>query len=92
MVDTLGSVAVWAGCLLALVGAVTFIIGAFRESILWGLGVLFVPFVSLIYLILCWPTAKRPFFWQLTGIALVILGAFVLSAPLPFVHHHHHSW
>ena len=89
MVDTLGALSVWAGFLLLVVGGIWFIVTAFRESILWGLGVLFVPLVPLIFLILEWPSAKRPFFWQLWGIALVVLGAVVLSAPIPFIHTHH---
>jgi hypothetical protein len=89
MVDTLGALSIWLGFLLVLLGAVFFVIAAFRESILWGLGVLFVPFVPLVFLILEWPSAKRPFFWQLWGLALIFLGAFVLAAPLPFIHGHH---
>jgi hypothetical protein len=90
MVDAIGVLTVWAGILLMLAGGIFFIIQAFRASILWGLGVLFVPFVPLVFLILEWSTAKRPFFWQLWGIVLVLLGVFALSAELPFVHHVHH--
>lgn len=94
MMHTLGDVMVGAGGLLVLVGAIAFVVVAFRESLLWGLGVLFVPFVSLIFLIVNWNTAKRSFFWQLLGIALVFIGTTVLSAPIPFLHnhpYHHHG-
>ena len=90
MIDTLGALSVWVGLFLLVVGGIGFIFAAFREGILWGLGVLFIPFVSLIFLVLAWPEAKRPFFWQLTGVALVLIGAFALSAPLPFMDSHHH--
>jgi hypothetical protein len=90
MVDALGSFAVWGGMLLMLLGAVLFVISAFRESILWGLGVIFLPFVALVYLILDWPVAKKPFFIWLYGFAFVLAGVFLLSAPLPFIHHHHY--
>jgi hypothetical protein len=90
MVDALGVLTIWAGMLLIIVGGIFFIITAFREHILWGLGVLFVPLVPLIFLIVEWHTAKRPFFWQLWGIVLIVLGLFALSAELPFVHYHYH--
>ncbi len=74
----------WLGLVLLVIGGIWFVIAAFREGILWGLGVLFVPFVSLIFLVLGWPEAKRPFFLQLAGLGVILLAALVLSAPLPF--------
>jgi len=88
MLDALGSIAVWGGMLLMLFGGVLFILSAFREGILWGLGVIFIPFVALVYLILDWPIAKKPFFIWLYGIAFVLAGVFLLSAPIPFLHSH----
>lgn len=86
----LGAIAMFVGCGLILVGAIVFIVAAFQESILWGIGVLVFPVLQLVFLVLCWDRAKKPFFWQLYGIALVLLAVFVLEARLPFVHHHHH--
>jgi hypothetical protein len=86
MIDVLGAIAVWCGLGLLLIGGLFFIIAAFRESILWGLGVLFLPFVSLVFLILAWPRAKGPFFLQLYGVILVLIGVFALSAHLPLQH------
>jgi hypothetical protein len=88
MLDVLGAIAVWGGLLTLLVGGLMFLVAGFRTSILWGLGILFVPFVSLVFLILEWPAAKRGFFVQLYGILFVIIGAFALSAPIPFLHFH----
>lgn len=34
---------------------------AFRKSVLWGLGTLFVPFCSLVFAALHWQEAKKPF-------------------------------
>ena len=87
MVDAIGVFTVWAGFLLIVLGGILFIWRAFQTSILWGLGVLFVPFVHIIFLIAEWDRAKRPFFWQLWGVALVLVGALALSAPIPGVHH-----
>ncbi len=87
MIDVLGGIAVWAGLILMLIGGLFFIIAAFRESIFWGLGVLFLPFVSLIFLILAWPRAKGPFFLQLYGFIAILIGVLALKAHLPMVHH-----
>jgi hypothetical protein len=56
-----------AGYLLLAVGAVWFLVAAFMESILWGLGCMFIPFVGLFFLILHWNRAAKPFLLQLAG-------------------------
>ena len=84
---TLGAIAMWGGLILMLLGSLFFIIAAFRESILWGLGVLFVPFVSLVFLVLAWPRAKSSFFLQLYGFVLVLIAVLALSARLPSITH-----
>jgi hypothetical protein len=81
--ETLGVIAMWIGLILMLVGGIIFIISAFREGILWGLAVLFLPIVPLIFLILHWQRAKEGFFIQLYGLAAVLLGVFALGARLP---------
>ena len=55
------------------IGGIGLLIAAFRESILWGLGCLFLSPVSLIFLILHWRDAKNPFFLQLAGLAVLFL-------------------
>ena len=62
-------------------------ISAFRESLLWGLGVLFLPIVPLIFLIVHWHRAKGPFFIQLYGLGFVLLAVFALAARLPWHGH-----
>ena len=51
---------------------------AFRVSILWGLGCLFLPFVSLFFLITNWDKAGRPFLIGLLG-AVVLVGGVILT-------------
>jgi hypothetical protein len=93
MMEALSACVILVGLGLMLVGAVWFLIAAFQESILWGLGVLFIPLVSLAFLIVEWPAAKRPFLWQLAGFAFVIAGVTVASGHLPYERHHHiHLW
>ena len=75
----------WAGIVLLLVGGLCFLIAAFRESLLWGLGVLLLPIVPLIFLILHWQRAKGPFFLQLYGVGFVLLAVLAMSARLPLI-------
>ncbi len=69
------------GVLVVLVCNVFFIIAAFSESILWGLGVLFVPFVSIVFLVLYWDRVRKPFWVSLlVGLPMVFLGALIQAA------------
>ncbi|HEU0036975.1 MAG TPA: hypothetical protein VFQ53_40470 [Kofleriaceae bacterium] len=85
--QTLGACVMWLGLVLILLGGLFFVIAAFRESILWGLGVLFVPFVSLVFLVLNWSRAKNSFFLQLYGIGAIIVASLLLSAKFPIILH-----
>jgi hypothetical protein len=62
------------GIILALIGGIGMLIVAFRESVLWGIGCLLIPLVSLIFVISHWDEAKKPFLIQLAGVVLLILG------------------
>ena len=59
--DLLGYLLLGIGVFIALVYSIRFIIVAFQTSILWGLGCLLVPPVSLIFLFVHWKEAKLPF-------------------------------
>lgn len=69
--------------IVSLVGGIMFTIAAFRQSALWGLAVLFIPFANLVFLVKYWQEAKKSFFINLAGcgvgvvamIALVVGGA-----------------
>lgn len=66
------------GGLVILVCNLLFIVAAFSESVLWGLGVLLVPFVSVIFLLQHWESVKKPFLVSLlVGLPLMVLGAIV---------------
>lgn len=68
---------VMAGYVLALIGYLIIVIAAFRESAVWGIGVLLVPIVSLIFVALNWHVARGGFVLYLAGVGLVIAGAFL---------------
>jgi hypothetical protein len=72
MVSIIASLLVLLGLVALLVGSITFIIAAFRTSILWGLGVFLFGPVSIVYLVLHWSDAKKPFYLQLWGVGFVI--------------------
>jgi hypothetical protein len=62
------------GMVILLIGNVWIAVKAFQKGILWGLGCLIVPFVSLIFVIMHWAETKIPFIVSLAGIVLIILG------------------
>jgi len=75
--EILGLLFIFVGAVLSVVGGIWFLVVAFQESILWGLGCLLLGPVSLIFLILHWAEAKVPFLVSLGGTVLLILGLVV---------------
>ena len=76
----MGTIMVLIGGLMMLVGGIMLLVAAFQQSVLWGLGCLFVPFVSLIFVIMFWNDAKNAFLIQIAGIGVYVVGAFVIGA------------
>lgn len=70
----------FSGTALLLAGGLLLVVEAFRERILWGLGCLLVPPVSLLFTVLYWNVAKKPFFIQLLGLVLVVVASLVAPA------------
>lgn len=70
----LGLVIMIVGDLIALVGGIWILVLAFKQSVLWGLGSLFVPFVALVFVIKYWAVAKKPFLINLAGVVLIVIG------------------
>ncbi|OTG84248.1 hypothetical protein B9T33_00130 [Acinetobacter sp. ANC 5054] len=67
------------GFVIIFIGAIGFLIAAFKTSILWGLGCLLLSPISIVFLILYWQDAKNPFFLQLIGLFVVFLGSMFIS-------------
>jgi hypothetical protein len=64
-----------AGGIIMLIGAIMFLIVAFKASIWWGLGCIFLaPIVNLIFLFMHWKDARKPFFISLVGAAIYFAG------------------
>jgi hypothetical protein len=65
--------------------ALWFLFAAFEQNILWGLGCLFVPFVSLIFLIVHWKKAAQPFCISLLGVGIIVTGGVIRGATIPSI-------
>jgi hypothetical protein len=77
--QTLAAVTALFGIALVLLGYLGFLVAAFRTSVMWGLAVLLLPIVPIVFLIAYWERAKNSFFLQLWGIAFVVIAVLVLS-------------
>ena len=73
--EALGLVCTLVGLVIALIFGIQLLIQAFRTSVLWGLGYIFVPFDSLIFVIMHWEQTKAPFLKALIAIPFFIVGA-----------------
>lgn len=62
------------GVLVALVGGIMLLVAAFRQSVLWGLIVLFAPAGNIIYTCVHWAEAKAGFLLSLAGTVVCIGG------------------
>lgn len=65
------------GIIISLVGGIWFLVESFRASIWWGLGVLFVPFVDIIFLITHWNVAAKPFGISVLGGIIAFAATFI---------------
>jgi len=68
-----GVIFIVAGVIFFAIGSIGLLIKAFSESVLWGLGVLFVPFVWIIYLVQ-FEDGRSSFVKVLISIPLFLLG------------------
>ena len=81
-IAVLTAVLVLVGGVLLLVGGVMLIINAFKVSVMWGLGVIFLAPIGLVFLVKNWQENKKSFFIQIAGLAFVIVGV-LLGHPAP---------
>lgn len=62
------------GIAIAAIGGIWLLILAFKESFIWGIGFIIVPFVSLIFVVLNWGKTWKPFLINVIGGALIFAG------------------
>jgi len=77
----LAAVLVLVGGVLLLIGCIMFIINAFKVSVVWGLGVILLAPIGLVFLLKNWRENRTSFLVQLAGLVLVVVGA-LLGRPL----------
>ena len=70
----MGNLIMLLGLFIFVGGGLLFLVAAFQESVLWGVACLFLPILSLFFLIVHWQNARKPFFIQLAGFAALLAG------------------
>jgi len=81
--DPLGTFLLFVGFAINTLAGLVIAVKAFKVSIGWGLAVLFVPFVGLIFIIKYWQDTKTTFFAGIGGGVLMLVGVFVSVANAP---------
>lgn len=71
----MGGILMLAGLGLMLLGFILILVSAFKESILWGLGCLFIHIVALVFVLTHWEESKSGFLLYVGGIGAIVLGA-----------------
>ncbi len=82
--EILGLLLMGVGGIAVAIGGIWFLVVAFQESVLWGIGCLIIPLVSLIFLIMHFDKAWRPFALQIAGLVPLYLGLFLSVPPGEF--------
>ena len=73
-------IGIWIFCLgfgVILVGKIWVLVVAFKQEVPWGVACLFIPFVSIVFLVKYWEKAARPFAVYAAGFLLMMFGAFL---------------
>jgi hypothetical protein len=72
------------GLIIAFFGLILWIIEAFKENILWGVsGFVFSP-VLFLFLIFHWDKARKPFFINIGGVVIALLGVYIGGGSVAF--------
>ncbi|MDX1972611.1 MAG: hypothetical protein SFY68_08785 [Candidatus Sumerlaeia bacterium] len=75
--ETLSLLMLVFGGIVAIFGAIWLLLEQFKSGIFWFLACLFIPIVSLIWLVLHWEVGARPFLVYLLGVGLCFVGLFL---------------
>jgi hypothetical protein len=68
------------GFLGQVIGGIWLVVLGFRKSVLWGLGVWFVPFVNIIFAAMHWSEAQIAVVLSLLGLVFTVLGVYYLES------------
>lgn len=62
---------------LFVVSSIMVLVQAFKKSLLWGFGSLFIPLVELAFVFLNWEETKQYVVWLLLSIILFVVGGLI---------------
>lgn len=68
------------GLIISFIGGIWLLMVAFQESVLWGLGCLLVPLVSLFFVVIHWDKAAKPFLVSLAALVPMVGGMLISNA------------
>jgi len=69
---------VFGGAITAFIGGIWILVLAFQKSVLWGLGCLVIPLVSLVFVIMNWEETKKPFGINVLGAVIMVIGSMMM--------------
>jgi hypothetical protein len=72
--EGIATTAVILGCVIMAIGWILLIVKGFLENVLWGVCMVLIPFVGLLFVILHFRDARGAFFTWLVGVILVAMG------------------
>jgi hypothetical protein len=71
------------GIIASIVGELMFLVVAYKRSLLWFFGCLFVPIVCWIFFFLNMKTTIKPFTIQVAGLVLACVGGYISGVIWP---------
>ena len=75
--EIIGVIMAIGGLLLGAYGGIWLLVESFKAGVLWGLCYVFLPPAQLVFIILHWENAARPFCYYLSGVGLILLAVFL---------------
>ena len=70
---------IFVGVILGIAAGIWLLVLAFRENLLWGLAMLFVPIAGLAFVFRHWDVSKKPFLMNLCAWLFLLLGGALLG-------------
>lgn len=73
--DAVGLIIACVGFMAHAACSIWLLVCAFKKSVVWGLLYMFVPFASLVYVIMDWNRASKPFLLNIASFVVMCVGA-----------------
>ncbi len=77
--DIIAYILMGIGFIIAIVYGIIILIKAFQTSIWWGIASLVIPFAALVFVVMHWDKAGKPFLMSLLCIPFYIVGALLMT-------------